>query len=108
MTRRSQRAARKARTSFEDALGARASSLRWLLPAGSIALVLALICLAVLLAFRQYDAAKRHAANNLRTHTAVAAAALDTYFRGELAKLQSLAGSPSATARNLGGMNAYS
>ena len=57
--------------------------------------MLLLVAVAGGLAWNQYQAAQRTALGNERARAVLAGSVIDTYFRGELAALRAIAGSPS-------------
>lgn len=68
------------------------------LAAGALLAVLALAVIAGALAWRQYQDAQKKTLGNERGRAVLAGSVIDTYFRGQLATLRSIARSPSVVS----------
>lgn len=97
---------RTAASTFEDALAPGRTLRSWLLVAvlSALAIVLAL---AGWIVWRQYENAKRQAAEDLRQRAVLAATVLDTYFTGQLAALSAIAASPAVVGGDREAMTEY-
>jgi serine phosphatase RsbU (regulator of sigma subunit)/anti-sigma regulatory factor (Ser/Thr protein kinase) len=80
---------------------------RRLLLLGGVLGVLTLVAPATVMAWRQYDDAKRHALSELGARVALASTVFDVYFDGQLAVLRSIAKSPTVASGDVGAMTAY-
>lgn len=92
---------------FEDALTRSGTTSRGWLVAGAVLALTILMLLALGLVWRQYEAAKRDAAEELGSRAILAASVFDTYFAGQLAALSAIAESPSVTSGDLASMTRY-
>ena len=97
----------KGRASFEDALTRNVQTARGRLIAGALVALVALTVLAFGLVWRQYEDAKREAAQELRARAILAATVFDTYFAGQLAALSAIAASPTVMAGDTEAMTDY-
>ena len=91
----------------EDALARAFPDLRGrLVFVAPVALAL-LVALALALAWRQYEDAKKEATADLRTRAVLAATVLDTYFAGQLQTLSAIASSPPVRAGDVDAMTRF-
>jgi serine phosphatase RsbU (regulator of sigma subunit)/anti-sigma regulatory factor (Ser/Thr protein kinase) len=74
---------------------------------GGLAVTLALVAVAAVFSWRQYDDGKRHALNELDARAVLASTVFDTYFSGELAALRSIAAAPPVVEQRAAAMTAY-
>jgi serine phosphatase RsbU (regulator of sigma subunit)/anti-sigma regulatory factor (Ser/Thr protein kinase) len=79
---------------------------RWIVAAGCAAVFL-LAGISIVLAWQQYDDAKKQARNDLRARVVAVAALVDTSFTGQIQTLTSMAGAPSVVQRQLPRMEGY-
>ena len=91
---------------IEEALG-NPRALRGRLVLGAIAAVGVLVALALVLVWRQYEDAKREAADELQARAILAATVFDTYFDGQLEALSAIAASPAVTNADAEAMTGY-
>ena len=83
------------RGGLEAVFGRGASAFGKRLGLGALVLVLLLVVLGVLLAWRQYDDGKDHALTEMRARVVLASTVFDTYFAGQLSTLATIANAPS-------------
>jgi serine phosphatase RsbU (regulator of sigma subunit)/anti-sigma regulatory factor (Ser/Thr protein kinase) len=96
----------RGRPAIEEALG-NARALRGRLVLGALAAVGVLVALALVLVWRQYEDAKREAADELQARAILAATVFDTYFDGQLGALSAIAASPAVTNADAEAMSGY-
>lgn len=94
-------------TLLEEAFGGDAFVFRRRVAFGVLAAVLALVAVAVVLAWRQYDDARRNALRELRARAVLGATVFDTAITGQLNTLQAIALSPAVTSGDAAAMRAY-
>jgi serine phosphatase RsbU (regulator of sigma subunit)/anti-sigma regulatory factor (Ser/Thr protein kinase) len=92
---------------LEDAFVNRGLAYRRHLAIGALLAVLMLVVVAGSLAWGQLRDAERTALGNERARAELAGSVIDTYLRGELATLRSIAGSPSVVNRDIPAMQRY-
>jgi serine phosphatase RsbU (regulator of sigma subunit)/anti-sigma regulatory factor (Ser/Thr protein kinase) len=92
---------------IEDAFGSGGVTYRRQLAIGALLAVLVLVVVAGSLAWDQFQDAQRTALGNERARAVLAGSVIDTYFRGELATLRSIAGAPSVVSSDTPAMQAY-
>ena len=100
-------AEREGRGGLEAVFGRGASAFRKRLGLGALVLVLLLVVLGVLLAWRQYDDGKDHALTEMRARVVLASTVFDTYFAGQLSTLATIANAPSVVRTDTGEMGRY-
>ena len=94
-------------TALETAVGAGAGTLRRRLVLLSLVALALLVALAATFAWRQYDAARARALNEVRARVILAGSVFDTYFAGQISTLQAVAESPSVVSADEPAMRAY-
>ena len=105
---RAARATEPARPSeFEDSFGRDGLAYHRHLALGALFAVLVLVVVAGGLAWGQYKDSKRTALGGERARAVLAGRVVETYFRGQLSTLRSIAGAPSVVARDLPVMQRY-
>jgi serine phosphatase RsbU (regulator of sigma subunit)/anti-sigma regulatory factor (Ser/Thr protein kinase) len=92
---------------LEDAVANHGLAYRRHLAVGALLGVLALVLVAGGLAWSEFQDAERTALANERARAVLAGSVVDTYFRGELATLRSIASSPSVVNLDLPAMQQY-
>src|SRR5262249_10334371 len=75
--------------------------------AGAVLAVLALAALAAVFSWRQDDDAEKQALNAIDARVSLASTVFDTYFRGELAVLKSVASSAAVMSGDTTAMGSY-
>jgi serine phosphatase RsbU (regulator of sigma subunit)/anti-sigma regulatory factor (Ser/Thr protein kinase) len=90
-----------------DALASGGVTYRRHLAIGFLLAVLVLVATAGSLAWGQFQEAQRTALGNAQARAVLAARVIDTYFRGELAALSSIAGSPPVVGGEVPAMQRY-
>ncbi len=83
---------------------------RWLqapLLGAVLVVLVGLVGLAVVLAWRQYDDGKRQALRETKARAILAATVFDTYFAGQVATLESIAGAPTVRSADVAGIASY-
>jgi serine phosphatase RsbU (regulator of sigma subunit)/anti-sigma regulatory factor (Ser/Thr protein kinase) len=101
------RTPRGADASSDEAFARGLASTRERLVVGALAAWMALVVLATLLAWRQYDDAKRQAEHDQRNRAILAGTVFDTYFAGQIGTLQAMAAAPSVRSGEIAKMQAY-
>ena len=94
-------------TALEAAVGVSDGTLRRRLVLLSLGALALLVALAATFAWRQYDAARGRALNEVRARVILAGSVFDTYFAGQISTLQAVAESPSVVSADEPAMRAY-
>ena len=92
---------------LEDGFGSGAFAFRYRLTIGALIAVLALVAVASVLAWRQYENGKREALSQAHARVVLAAAILDTFFHGDLSTLSAIAAAPAVVTGNHAAMSSY-
>ena len=80
---------------------------RRLLPVLALSSLLLFAAIAAALSWRQYNDAKKTALNDARSRAVIAAAVFDTYFKGQIATLSSIANAPAVVGTRESQMRQY-
>jgi serine phosphatase RsbU (regulator of sigma subunit)/anti-sigma regulatory factor (Ser/Thr protein kinase) len=92
---------------IEDVFGRGGAAYRRHLAIGALLAVLVLVVVPGGLAWGQYKDSQHTSLANQRARAVLARSVIDTYFRGELANLRSIAGSPSVVDQDIPAMQRY-